>query len=36
VLREGDDISLTASSHSDFTAIATLDIIRTEKTPYNL
>jgi hypothetical protein len=36
VLHEGDDLSLTASASSDFTAIATLDITRTEKTPYNL
>jgi len=36
VMHEGDYLSFTTSNTSDFTAIATMDITRTEKTPYNL
>jgi len=36
VMQEGDYLTLTTSISSDFVAIATVDITRTEKTPYNL
>lgn len=36
VMQEGDYISVTTAATSSFTAIATVDILRNEKTPYNL
>lgn len=36
VMQEGDYIAITTAAASDFSAIATMDITRTEKTPYNL
>ena len=36
VMQEGDYLSITTAAASDFSAIATMDITRTEKTPYNL
>ena len=36
VMQEGDYLSVTTAATSSFTAIATVDIVRNEKTPYNL
>lgn len=36
VMQEGDYIQVTTAATSSFSAIATVDIIRNEKTPYNI